>query len=79
MNQLPRVRFKANDLLQALRDTPDDSWSDFYDSFCSLEELCLGDVADPEARIDLGEVLSDLDVLRGGFRPAREDEVNLLT
>lgn len=78
-NQLPRVRFKANDLLQALRDTPDDSWSDFYDSFCSLEELCLGDVADPEARIDLGEVLSDLDVLRGGFRPAREDEVNLLT
>lgn len=78
-NQLPRVRFKANDLLQALRDTPDDSWSDFYDTFCSLEELCLGDVADPEARIDLGEVLSDLDVLRGGFRPAREDEVNLLT
>lgn len=78
-NQLPRVRFKANDLLQALRDVPDDSWSDFYDSFCSLEELCLGDVADPEARIDLGEVLSDLDVLRGGFRPAREDEVNLLT
>lgn len=78
-NQLPRVRFKANDLLQALRDIPDDSWSDFYDSFCSLEELCLGDVADPEARIDLGEVLSDLDVLRGGFRPAREDEVNLLT
>ena len=79
VNQLPRVRFKANDLLQALRDAPDDSWSDFYDSFCSLEELCLGDVADPEARIDLGEVLSDLDVLRGGFRPAREDEVNLLT
>lgn len=79
VNQLPRVRFKANDLLQALRDTPDDSWSDFYDSFCSLEELCLGDVADPEARIDLGEVLSDLDVLRGGFRPAHEDEVNLLT
>lgn len=79
VNQLPRVRFKANDLLQALRDAPDDSWSDFYDSFCSLEELCLGDVVDPEARIDLGEVLSDLDVLRGGFRPAREDEVNLLT
>ena len=79
VDQLPRARFTAKDLLQALRDIPDDSWSDFYDSFCSLEELCLGGAADPEARIDLGGVLSDLDVLRGGFRPAREDEVNLLT
>lgn len=77
--QMPRARFTANYLLQALKDAPDDSWIDLYDSFCSLEELCLGDGADQEARIDLGEVLSDVDELRGGFRPAREDEVNLLT
>lgn len=78
-DQSPRTRFAASDLLQALRDAPDDSWSDLYDSFCSVEKLCLGDAVDPEARIDLSEVLSDLDELRGGFRPARKDEVNLLT
>lgn len=77
--QMPRARFAANDLLLALKNASDDSWSDLYDSFCGLEELCLGGVADPEARIDLIEVLSDLDQLRGGFRPARKDEVNLLT
>ena len=77
--QMPRARFAANDLLLALKNASDDSWSDLYDSFCGLEELCLGDVADPEARIDLIEVLSDLDELRGGFRSARKDEVNLLT
>lgn len=77
--QMPRARFTANDLLRALKNAPDDSWIELYDSFCSLEELCLENDVDPEARFDLGEVLSDVDELRGGFRPAREDEVNLLT
>ncbi len=77
--QMSRARFTANDLLQALKDTSDDSWNDLYDSFCKLEELCLGDADDPKAHVDLGELLSNVDELRGGFRPAREDEVNLLT
>lgn len=77
--QMSRARFTANDLLQSLKDTSDDSWNDLYDSFCKLEELCLGDADDPKAYVDLGELLSNVDELRGGFRPAREDEVNLLT
>lgn len=77
--QMSRARFTANDLLQALKDASDDSWNGLYDSFCKLEELCLGDADDPRAHIDLGELLSNVDELRGGFRPAREDEVNLLT
>lgn len=77
--QMSRARFTANDLLQDMKDTSDDSWNGLYDSFCKLEELCLGDADDPKAHIDLGELLSNVDELRGGFRPAREDEVNLLT
>lgn len=77
--QMTRARFTANDLLQAMKDTSDDSWNGLYDSFCKLEELCLGDADDPKAHFDLGELLSNVDELRGGFRPAREDEVNLLT
>lgn len=77
--QMSRTRFTANDLLQDMKDTSDDSWNGLYDSFCKLEELCLGDADDPKAHIDLGELLSNVDELRGGFRPAREDEVNLLT
>lgn len=77
--QMSRARFTANDLLQNMKDTSDDSWNSLYDSFCKLEELCLGDADDPKAHIDLGELLSNVDELRGGFRPAREDEMNLLT
>lgn len=77
--QMSRARFTANDLLQDMKNTSDDSWNGLYDSFCKLEELCLGDADDPKAHIDLGELLSNVDELRGGFRPAREDEVNLLT
>ena len=77
--QMPRERFKANDLLQGLQQAPDDSWVGLYGSFCDLEKLCLGEVDDPEARLDLGDVLSDVDNLRRGFRPAGKDEVNLLT
>lgn len=77
--EMPRERFAANGLLRDLQQAPDDSWNDLYGCFCGLEELCLGGVDDPVARIDLGEVLSDVDNLRGGFRPAGKDEVNLLT
>lgn len=76
---VPRARFAADCLLRELQRTPDDSWDGLYESFCRLEELCLGSVDDPEARLDLGDVLADVDNLRGGFRPAGKDEVNLLT
>ncbi|WP_322150508.1 ATP-dependent helicase [Paratractidigestivibacter sp.] len=77
--QVPRMRLKANDLLQRLQQVPDDSWGGLYDYFFGLEELCLDGVDGPETHIYLREVLSDVDKLRDGFRPARKDEVNLLT
>lgn len=74
-----RDNLESRDLLQSLADIPDISWGKCWDVFCCLERLCLGCSNDSDARIDLGEVLSDVKLLRGGFRPAGKEEVNLLT
>ena len=74
-----RDSLEAKDLVQRLMDTPDDSWGKCWDVFCRLKRLCLACPDDPDVWIDLEEVLSDINLLRGGFRPAGKDEVNLLT
>ena len=74
-----RDSLESRDLLQSLADAPDVSWNKCWDAFCRLEQLCLGCPDDPDARVDLGEVLSDIKLLRGGFRPTSKEEVNLLT
>lgn len=74
-----RDSLESRDLLQSLVDAPDNSWGRHWDAFCRLEDLCLDRADDLNARVDLGEVLSDVSLLRGGFRPAGKDEVNLLT
>ena len=74
-----RDSLEAKDLVQRLMDTPDDSWGKRWDVFCRLKQLCLTCPDDPDVWIDLEEVLSDINLLRGGFQPAGKDEVNLLT
>lgn len=75
----PRSHRIASGVLENLIGLPDADWAGNAESMVCLAESCLPDCRDDAAVSDLHEALCNLERLRGAYRPADPEEINLLT